>query len=98
MADSGQHGVSFVHPTTGEVIETKAEFDAAIAALEIELGVIYRALSPLREARADKFETTHMPAVRYRTSTQEKVARCPRCGSKLDRDMIEDSSSDSPKS
>lgn len=76
----------FVHPTTGEVLETKAEFDAAVAALEIELGLIYRALHPLREARAERFEAAELPAPRYRTTTQEKVARCPRCGSKLEQE------------
>lgn len=65
-------------------METKAEFDAAIAALEIELGLIYRALHPLRDARAEHFDPPDLPAVRYRTSTQEKVARCPRCGTKIE--------------
>jgi len=75
--------VTFVHPTSGEVLETRAEFDAAIAELEIELGLIYRALSPLRAARAEKFDPPDMPAVRFRSSAQEKVARCPRCGGRL---------------
>lgn len=89
--------MTFVHPTTGEVLETKAEFDAAVTALEIELGVIYRALLPLRQERAERFEAADMPAVRYRSPTQEKIARCPRCGSKIKGDMIVDTSSDSPK-
>ena len=76
----------FVHPTSGEILETRAEFDAAIAELEIELGLIYRALYPLREARAERFETAKLPAPRYRTGVQEKVARCPRCGDKLKDD------------
>jgi len=74
----------FVHPTSGEILETKAEFDAAVAALEIELSLIYRALHPLREERAQRFEAAVLPAPRYRTSTQEKVARCPRCGTKIE--------------
>lgn len=79
----------FVHPTSGEVLETRAEFDAAVAELEIELGLIYRALYPIREARAERFETADLPTPRYRTSTQEKVARCPRCGGKLEDNPTE---------
>jgi hypothetical protein len=74
----------FVHPTSGEILESREEFDAAIAALEIELGLVYRALWPLREAVAERYPAAEQPAPRYRTSTQEKVARCPRCGGKVE--------------
>ena len=42
----------------------------------------FRLRRALREAYAERFEPV-LPAPRYRSPTQEKVARCPRCGEKL---------------
>ncbi len=74
---------AYPHPVTGELLETKEEFLAAIAEEERKLGETYRVLWPLRDAHAAAFPPAELPRVRDRTATQEKVARCPRCGGKL---------------
>ena len=74
----------FVHPETGEVLETEAEWKAALNALEEKLAPIYRVRRTLREQYAERFPPPEQPAPRYRTPTQEKVARCPRCGGRLE--------------
>lgn len=74
----------FIHPETGEVIATEEEWTAAIAALEERLSETYRVLWPLRDARAERFPRAELPPRTARTETQEKVARCPRCGTRLE--------------
>ncbi|HSC05467.1 MAG TPA: hypothetical protein VLD59_01420 [Steroidobacteraceae bacterium] len=70
----------FVHPETGEVLATEQEWRAALEVLEERLTPIYRELRPLRAAYAERFPGPELPRRRYRTETQERVARCPRCG------------------
>ena len=58
---------------------------AALEEAEEELRALYRdRVWPLREAYAEAFPPAELPAPRHRTATQEKVARCPRCGGKLE--------------
>jgi len=79
----------FVHPETGEVLETREEFQAALAELDARLTPVYRLMRPIREEYAERFEVV-LPPVRSRTQIQEKVARCPRCGSRYVTDSEED--------
>ena len=44
-----------------------------------DLGRMYRLLDRLDAQIAELEPTPEFPKPRYRTSTQEKVARCPRC-------------------
>ena len=74
---------SFFHPETGEIIETKEEFLDALHALEERLAPIYRYRAKIREQYAARFPAAEQPAPRYRTAVQEKVSRCPRCGTHL---------------
>lgn len=73
----------YVHPETGEVLATEAEWKAAIGVLEERLSLIYRELWPLRDEYAERFPPAALPSRRNRTETQEKIARCPRCGGRL---------------
>ena len=73
----------FVHPETGEVLATEEEWRAALTAVEERLAPLYRERRTLREAYADRFDTADMPERVRRTETQERVARCPRCGTPL---------------
>jgi len=72
----------FRHPETGELLATAEQWQAALRALEVHLAPHFRLRRILREAYAERFEPV-LPAPRYRSPTQEKVARCPRCGEKL---------------
>jgi hypothetical protein len=73
----------FVHPETGQVLETKDEFLDALNEIDLRMSPMWVVRRTLREAYADRFEPT-LPSPVYRTVTQEKVARCPRCGSRLE--------------
>lgn len=73
---------TFVHPETGEVLETKDDFVDALNEIELRMSPMWVVRRKLREAYADRFEPT-LPSPVYRTVTQDKVARCPRCGSGL---------------
>jgi hypothetical protein len=70
----------YIHPETGEVLATDKEWREALAAIEERLSPLYRLRRSLREEYAERFEGPELPPRRYRTDTQEKVARCPRCG------------------
>ena len=74
--------VPFHHPETGEILTTKDEFLDAMNAIELRMSPMWITRRQLREAFADRFEPT-LPSPVYRTVTQDKVARCPRCGSGL---------------
>ncbi len=76
--------MTFAHPTTGEILETKEEFLAAIAEEEAALGAVYRVLWPLRESFAAAFPPAELPDQVNRTEKQERVARCPRCNQRLE--------------
>jgi len=60
------------------------EIKAALDEAEAELQAIYRKLWPLREAYAETFPPAQLPAKRNRTDKQALVARCPRCGGRLE--------------
>jgi hypothetical protein len=76
------------HPLTGELIDEDdlAALLEAATVIDRRIGRIYsREISPLRDARdallariAD-ISPAYLPEPRYRTLTQERVARCPRC-------------------
>jgi len=72
----------FRHPETGELLSTAEQWQAALRTLEERLAPHFRVRRQLREAYAERFEPV-LPAPRYRSPTQEKVARCPRCGHEL---------------
>ena len=61
-----------------------AEIKAALEEAEAELAALYRKLWPLREAYAETFPPAELPAPRHRTTKQDLVARCPRCGGRLE--------------
>ncbi len=86
MSMTEQSPSSYVHPETGELLATEAEWKAAISALEEKLGPIYGLLWRLRDERARRFPPAELPPRRARSETQEKVARCPRCHGRLDED------------
>lgn len=79
-----EHRYFMIHPETGEVLETQKQYMAALAEIEERMAPLYRVRRQIRDAATEKFETADMPKQRrYRTETQEKVARCPRCGTRL---------------
>ncbi len=51
---------------------------------EEELAAVYRKLWPLRKRYAEMFQPAELPKARYRTDKQNLVARCPRCGGRLE--------------
>lgn len=63
-----------------ELADLKAELDA----LEEELQAVYRRLWPLRAAYAEAAPPAALPSRRNRTDKQALIARCPRCGGRLD--------------
>lgn len=69
----------FTHPETGEILETKDEFIDAMNDVDLRMSPMWVLRRKLREAFTERFEPT-LPSPVYRTVTQEKVARCPRCG------------------
>lgn len=75
--------IDFLHPVTGESLETQADFQRALGDLAEQLAPLYRTRRLIEEARAERFEAV-LPQARSRTATQDKVARCPRCGAKLE--------------
>ena len=64
----------------------EAEYRAELNRLEEQLGVVYRERRALTEAFAAEHPPV-LPPARYRTEAQARVARCPRCGGRLDSDM-----------
>lgn len=74
---------TFAHPETGEILSTKDEFIEAMNEIELRMSPMWITRRKIREAYAERFEPT-LPDRVYRTVTQEKVARCPRCGSGLE--------------
>lgn len=75
----------FVHPETGELLATEEQWREALAAVEEQMAPLYRLRRVLRDAAAERFEPAAQPSRRRdRTETQERVARCPRCGTRLE--------------
>lgn len=73
-----------LHPENEIPLETHEDFVGAITWVEERLSPLYRVRANLREELAARFPPPELPAPRYRTQTQEKVARCPRCGGRLE--------------
>jgi hypothetical protein len=71
---------AFPHPETGELLETRAEFLAALNEVTERMDPLWRARRRIREAYAERFEPTLPERRRDRTETQERVYLCPRCG------------------
>jgi hypothetical protein len=68
-------------------VETKADYQKALAEIEERMAPLYRERRAIRDAMSEKFDPPDMPRARYRTPTQEKVARCPRCHGRLDAEQ-----------
>lgn len=60
--------------------DLKAQLDAT----EAELAEVYRRLWPLREAYAEAVPPAALPSRRNRTDKQALIARCPRCGGRIE--------------
>jgi hypothetical protein len=60
------------------------DLKAALEEAEAELAAVYRRLWPLREQYAETFPPAELPARRNRTDKQALVARCPRCGGRIE--------------
>ncbi len=63
-----------------------SDLKAQLESTEAELAAVYRKLWPLREAYAEAFPPAELPKARSRTAKQDLVARCPRCGGRLEKD------------
>ncbi len=68
---------------------TEAEYRQQLNALEEQLTHVYRQRRALTEAWADEHPPV-LPAPRYRTDRQARVASCPRCGGWLEDDPSEE--------
>ena len=73
-----------LHPETGREVQTHEEFLEAITWVDERLSPLYRVRTSLREEMAERYPPPELPPARSRTATQEKVARCPRCGGRLE--------------
>lgn len=82
--------MTFTHPETGEVLDSREEFEAAIGELDDRLIPIYRLRNEIRREWGERFQGPELPPPRARTPTQEKVARCPRCGSRIENPQQEE--------
>lgn len=72
---------------TQQAKTSPSELKAALEAAEAELQEVYRRLWPLREAYAEAVPPAELPARRRdRTDKQNLVARCPRCGGRLEKE------------
>ena len=63
------------------------ELRSALEDAEAELHAAYRKVWPLREAYAEAFPPADLPKRRNQTDKQRLVARCPRCGGRLEDDV-----------
>jgi hypothetical protein len=71
----------------GRKMTSPVDLKSALDQAEEELAAVYRKVWPLREAYAETFPPAALPAPRNRTDKQALVARCPRCGGKLDAEQ-----------
>lgn len=72
----------FPHPETGVVLEEHEDFQVALLDVEARIAPLYRVRRALREELTKRFEPV-LPERRWQSMTQEKVARCPRCGGEV---------------
>ena len=77
---------SFTHPETGELLDSQEDFLAALMAIEERMGYLFELRWKIREGGGESLPPAHQPAPRYRTEKQDRVARCPRCGGKLENE------------
>jgi hypothetical protein len=63
---------------------TEQELQAKLDRIAEQLGKLYRERDPILEQLAELRGAYELPKPRYRTDTQAKVARCPRCSGKLE--------------
>ena len=63
--------------------ESPSDLKAALDEAEAELQAVYRKLWPLREAYAESVPPAALPSRRNRTDKQALIARCPRCGGRI---------------
>ena len=64
----------------------EAEYRERLNVLEAKLSDVYRERRQLLEEFADEHPPV-LPPPRYRTDRQAAIARCPRCGGRLDSEM-----------
>jgi len=74
----------FTHPETGEMLSSREELLSAMKEVDERMSPLYTLKYALRAAYLEVSKPAESPAPRYRTPTQEKVARCPRCGGRLE--------------
>ena len=68
-----------------EALKSDAELlRAELEEAEAELQAAYRKVWPLREALAEVTPPAALPSRRNRTDKQALIARCPRCGTRLE--------------
>jgi hypothetical protein len=60
------------------------EIRAQLEEAEAELAAVYRKVWPLREAYAEANPPAILPPRRSRTDKQALIARCPRCGGRIE--------------
>jgi hypothetical protein len=79
--------LTLANPRTGELAtpETTVE-DLRMweAMLDDMIGPLWRAREELRKAIADRTDPPALPRPKWRTDTQNKVFRCPKCREKYD--------------
>lgn len=73
-----------LHPETGREVHTHEDFIEAIDWVERRLAPLYKVRRHLREEMAERYPPPELPRRRERTDVQERVARCPRCGGRLE--------------
>ena len=76
----------FVHPTTGEVL-TLRELRGRLDDVEHDLAPLFRERNALRQMYAEGSEPAAIPRPRDRTDKQERVTRCPRCGTRIPKEL-----------
>jgi PHP family Zn ribbon phosphoesterase len=68
-------------------VEDTEHLRAALESKEEELRALYRELWPLREAYAAVTAPAALPSRRNRTDKQALIARCPRCGGRIENEV-----------
>lgn len=60
------------------------DLELALSELEEHMSPLFTKRRALRERIAELRPPAELPPPRYRTQTQERVARCPRCGERFE--------------
>lgn len=69
--------------TTASSTVSLSDLEAALSELEERMAPLFRQRRALRETIASMRTPAALPPKTRRTETQEKIARCPRCGGRL---------------